>query len=430
MFVSDALGVNEKGRLTIGGADTVELAAQFGTPLYIMDQNYIEKNMREYKSAIDTYYGGRGMIFYASKAFCAKEICRIAHKEGLGLDVVSGGELYTAISAGVPAEKLCLHGNNKSENEIGMAVREGVGRIVADNKEELDIIEKEAKAFGRRQKVLIRINPGIEAHTHEFISTGRIDSKFGIALKDVVGVFNAAKSYEMIEFAGFHCHIGSQIFETNPFIEAAKVLIKLMADVKKETGIELYELDLGGGFGIKYTDEDKPRAYTEYVKDTIEAVLSASGEYGINPPFLIMEPGRSIVGGAGITLYTVGAIKDIKGVRKYVSVDGGMADNPRFIMYGARYDALLAERPLEKKVEKVTISGKSCESGDLLIRDILMPEIKRGELLAVLSTGAYNYSMSSNYNRLPRPAVVMIKDGEPRIIVKRETYEDLTRNDL
>ena len=278
----------------------------------------------------------------------------------------------------------------------------------------------------------MRIKPGVEAHTHDFIKTGQIDSKFGVAIAggEAMDTFKAAKNLENIEIAGLHCHIGSQIFDAEPFAQTAEIMIGFMAEVKKETGIELYELNLGGGFGIKYTKEDAPLRGSEYMKKSVEAVKKYAAQYGINEPFLMFEPGRSIVGEAGITVYEVGIIKDIPGVRKYVSVNGGMADNPRYIMYEAKYDAVLADRPLADKSEQVTICGKCCESGDLLMKDVMMPNIKSGDLLVVLSTGAYNYSMSSNYNRLAKPAVVMTNNGKSRVIVKRETMEDLIRNDL
>jgi len=431
MFISNALNTNEKGHLTIGGADTPSLAAEFGTPLYIMDENTIIANMRAYKNVIDKKYNGKGLVFFASKAFCTKDMCRIADREGLGLDVVSGGELYTALSAGVPAEKLCMHGNNKDDSEIADAVSAGVGRIVADGLDEIIRIDKEAGKQGKIQKVLVRVKPGIDAHTHEFIMTGQNDSKFGVSLEtgEALEVIIKAAALPNVNLAGVHCHIGSQIFDTAPFCLAAQKMIGLIAEAKAH-GVILTELDLGGGFGIRYTKEDTPRPYTEYTADVIEAVMAEAEKTGVDLPFIMLEPGRSIVGEAGITLYTVGAIKDIPGIRKYVSVNGGMADNPRFIMYDAQYTALSAERPCATPEEKITISGKSCESGDILIKDIMMPRLHTGELLAVLSTGAYNYSMSSNYNRIPRPAVVMVKDGVARLSVKRETYKDILRNDL
>ncbi len=419
-----------EGVLTVGGAEVPALAREFGTPLFIMDRGLIEENMRAYKSAIDEAYDGRGLVLYASKAFSAKEIYRIANKEGLGVDVVSGGELYTALSAGFPAENICMHGNNKSIEEILYAIENGVGRIVADGEEELEILDKLFEGREKLPRVLVRIRPGIEAHTHDFIQTGQEDSKFGVSLSDGEALRVLCKPYKNYKITGVHCHIGSQIFEDNPFMTAADLMVKLLSDVYKESGHLLEEVNLGGGFGIRYTDKDTPRPYHDAMLATIAAVKKAAERYGIPYPFLLVEPGRSIVGEAGVTVYTVGAIKDIPDIRKYVSVDGGMGDNPRYILYGAEYDAVLPEKTKAPREEVVTICGRCCESGDILIKDICMPKVQRGDLLAVLSTGAYNYSMSSNYNRLPRPAVVMVKDGEAKLCVRRESYEDIIRNDI
>jgi len=419
-----------EGVLTVGGAEVPALAREFGTPLFIMDRGLIEENMRAYKSAIDEAYDGRGLVLYASKAFSAKEIYRIANKEGLGVDVVSGGELYTALSAGFPAENICMHGNNKSIEEILYAIENGVGRIVADGEEELEILDKLFEGREKLPRVLVRIRPGIEAHTHDFIQTGQEDSKFGVSLSDGEALRVLCKPYKNYKITGVHCHIGSQIFEDKPFMTAADLMVKLLSDVYKESGHLLEEVNLGGGFGIRYTDKDTPRPYHDAMLATIAAVKKAAERYGIPYPFLLVEPGRSIVGEAGVTVYTVGAIKDIPDIRKYVSVDGGMGDNPRYILYGAEYDAVLPEKTKAPREEVVTICGRCCESGDILIKDICMPKVQRGDLLAVLSTGAYNYSMSSNYNRLPRPAVVMVKDGEAKLCVRRESYEDIIRNDI
>jgi len=432
MLISKALGVNNEGNLTIGGADTTVLAKTFKTPLYVFDENLIVENIASYRDAIRDYYDGKGMVCYASKAFSCKEMARIAMREGIGMDVVSGGELYTALSVEFPASKIVMHGNNKDFEELQMAIEKGVGRIVADSFEELEIIDSIGKATNKKPKVLLRIKPGVEAHTHEFIQTGQNDSKFGVALEggEAYETMEKANRLNNIELCGIHSHIGSQIFDEQPFVLAAKLLINFMAQVKNNLGMNLYELNLGGGFGIKYTKNDRPKPYSVYMKDLLEAVSKKCSELSMEKPFIIVEPGRSIVGAAGITLYNVGEIKDIPGIRKYVSVNGGMADNPRYIMYGAEYEALLATNPFGECTQKVTIAGKCCESGDILIKDIKMPEMKRGDLLAVLSTGAYNYSMASNYNRLTKPAVVMIRDGVPRVVVKRESYEDIIRNDV
>lgn len=432
MFVSDCLNVNEKGQLTIGGCDTVGLAKQFGTPLYVMDEATIRNNCRLYKKSIDRFYGGNGLVLYASKAFCCKEICRIANEEGIGLDVVSGGELYTAVKAGFPVEKIYFHGNNKTPDEIEMALNVGVGRFVVDNLTELEMLNDFAAKKGKKAGILFRIKPGIDAHTHDFIRTGQIDSKFGLAIetKEAEQAVREAKSFENISIEGIHCHIGSQIFEFTPFELAAEVMLRFMADMKQKYGVEFNELNLGGGFGIKYLASHDPIDYDLYMEKISETVKKICKEKGLRQPFILMEPGRSIVGSAGITLYTAGSVKEIPGVRTYVSIDGGMADNPRYALYQAPYEAVVADRAKEPKTQTVTIAGRCCESGDLIQENIAIQPAKPGDTVAVFATGAYNYSMASNYNRLPKPAVVMIKDGNPRVIVKRETYENLIENDI
>ncbi len=432
MFISECLGANEKNHLTIGGIDTVELAKEYGTPLYVMDEDLIRKNCRTYKNAVDKYYDGNGLILYASKAFSCTHIYKVAMQEGLGADVVSGGELYTAIKAKFPMEKIYFHGNNKTNDEIEMAVKYGVGRIVVDNVFELGRLDAISAKYNKITKILFRIKPGIDAHTHDFIQTGQIDSKFGVALEtgEAMDIITQASKLKNVEVVGIHCHIGSQIFDLEPFEAAAKVMTNFMADVKDSLGLCLTELNLGGGFGIKYLNSDNPVAYDEYIRTVSEVIKTVVAERGIDMPKIIMEPGRSLVGEAGITLYTVGVVKNIPNVRTYVSVDGGMCDNPRYILYQAEYSALLANRVTDKPEMPVTIAGKCCESGDILAKDILMPEVKVGDTLAMLSTGAYNYSMSSNYNRIPRPPVVMVSEGKSKVVVKRETYEDILKNDL
>ena len=432
MFVTEALKVNEKGHLEIGGCDCTELVKEFGTPLYVMDEALIRKNCTIYKSAMEKYYGGNGLVLYASKAFCTMAMCRIAESEGLGLDVVSGGELYTAMKAGFPMDKVYFHGNNKTLEEIALAIDNNIRRIVVDNKEELGRVNKIASEKGKTVNISFRIKPGIDAHTHDFVQTGQIDSKFGVALEngEAFDIIREASSLSNVKVAGIHCHIGSQIFELGPFELAATVMLNFIGEIKEKLGIEIEELNLGGGYGIKYIPEHDPIEYDHYIESVSKVVKSLCEEKKIKLPFIVMEPGRSIVASAGITLYTVGAVKDIKNVRKYISVDGGMADNPRYALYQSPYDGVLANKPEAKKVEKVTIAGKCCESGDLLIKDIEMPEISAGDILAVLATGAYNYSMSSNYNRIPKPPVVLVKDGAARQIVKRETFDDIIRNDI
>lgn len=425
-------GINEKNHLTIGDCDSVELCEKYGTPIYVIDETVVREHCKLYKSSIDLCYEGKGLVFFASKALCNKEMVRLVKSEGLGVDVVSGGELYTALCAGMEPEKICMHGNNKTDEELSYALDSRVGRIVADNLPELEKIDRMAKEKGIVQKVLFRIKPGIDAHTHNFIMTGQIDSKFGFALETGEAheaVLKALKC-ENIAVGGIHCHIGSQIFESEPFKEAAKVLIDFIADIKSETGYEMKELNLGGGFGVTYTEKDDPIKFNKYIEDVSVVIKEEAAQKGVNLPFIMMEPGRSIVATAGVTLYKAGAIKDIPNIRRYVSIDGGMCDNPRYVLYQSEYTALVANRAGDEKTQKVTLAGKCCESGDLIGENMSIQNVTAGDIIAVLTTGAYNYSMSSNYNRIPRPPIVMVKKGKSRIIVKRETYEDLVRNDI
>ncbi len=427
-----ALQVNEAGHLTIGGCDTVELAHTYGTPLYVMDEDSIRRTLQDYRQSIDTYYENGGMVAYASKACCFQEMYRIVMQEGCGADVVSGGELYTAMKVGFPAERLVFHGNNKSDAELRMALEYGVGRIVVDNLTELNRLSEISKSIGKSAPIFLRITPGIDAHTHSFIRTGQIDSKFGLTLEtgEAMEAVRLAVKMDHIELRGLHCHIGSQIFDEEPFIHAAEVMLDFMAAIRQETGVTLTELNLGGGFGISYTEKDHPKACGEYMKLVSSALHRQAEERGLPVPYLIIEPGRSVVAPAGITLYTVGAVKEIPGVRSYVSIDGGMPDNPRYALYQAEYTAIIANKANQPACCRMTIAGRCCESGDLIQEDTALQKCEHGDIMAVLATGAYNYSMSSNYNRLPRPAIVMVKDGESRVVVKAETYEDLNRNDL
>ena len=432
MFVSESLTVNPDDHLVIGGCDCVELAKIYGTPLYIMDEELIRKNCRAFKNSLDKFYDGNGLVLYASKAFCSLFACKIAEQEGLGLDVVSGGELFTALKAGFPTERIYFHGNNKTIEEIEMALDNSVGRIVVDNVEELERINLFAEKRNITAEVSFRIKPGIEAHTHEFIKTGQIDSKFGFALEtgEAIEIIKKATEFKNINITGLHCHIGSQIFDVNPFVEAAEVMMNFIFEIKEKFGIIIKELNLGGGFGIKYTCEQKHEDYENFLEAVAKKIKDIAVGKEISIPRILIEPGRSIVGAAGITLYTVGTVKDIPGIRKYVAIDGGMTDNPRYILYQSQYEAVCANKASEPKIEKVTIAGKCCESGDLIGKDIDLQSVVAGDLVAVMSTGAYNYSMSSNYNRIPRPAVVMVSKGTHKLIVKRETYEDIIRNDI
>lgn len=432
MFVSDSIGINSNGNLTISGVDTVSLSKEFGTPLYVMSEDGIRNNCKCFKNAVDKYFDRNGLILYASKAFCCKEICRIVDSEGLGIDVVSDGELQTALSVGFPKDKIYFHGNNKQYYELENAIKEEIGCIIADNFDELDEIDEIASRLDKTATVMLRIKPGVDAHTHDFIKTGQIDSKFGFALENGEA-FEAVKkaiSLKNTYLCGLHCHIGSQIFEEEPFETAAEIMISFMAKIKNETGKEFEKLNLGGGFGIKYLENDGAIPFENYIKNVSVVVKKECEKYSLNLPFILFEPGRSIVGSEGLTLYTVGNIKNIPGVRKFVSINGGMADNPRYALYRADYTAVIANKASHAPTDVVTIAGKCCESGDLIIENGLLQNAEKGDVLAVLTTGAYNFSMSSNYNRLLRPSVVMVKNSIAREVVRRETIGDLLKNDL
>ena len=434
MNTRETLKVNEKGHLEIGGADCVELAREFGTPLYVFDEAYIRRMMRVYRDTLEKEYAGNGLVLYASKAFSCEAVYRIARQERIGVDVVSGGELYTALKAGFPASKIYMHGNNKLDYELEEALDAGVGCIVADAYAEIDKIDREAETRGRTQNILLRINPGVEAHTHAYIQTAKTDSKFGFSIAD--GTAERITAYALtkkhVALRGFHCHIGSQIFERQSFVLAAEKCMDFAAEIRQKLGFVTEELNMGGGFGIWYTDEDKkisPEGYGEYLKALIDTIKSKAKEKKLKLPYLVVEPGRSIVGEAGITLYTVGTIKEIPGVKKYVAVDGGMFDNPRYALYQAKYTPVLASRAAEKATEVVSVAGKCCESGDLIAVNVNLPKAESGDILAILSTGAYNYSMAMNYNRNLVPPCILVREGRADYIVKPQTYEDLTRND-
>ncbi|MBQ3884683.1 MAG: diaminopimelate decarboxylase [Ruminococcus sp.] len=432
MYVSENLNVNEKGNLTIGGVDTVALAEEYGTPLYVMDEDLIRSNLRRFHESIKKCYGGRGEVHYASKAFSCMEMCRIVASEGDGLDAVSIGELYTALKAGFPMEKVGFHGNNKSDEELAFALDNGVGHIIVDNISELERLEKIASSKNKTAHIMFRIKPGIDAHTHQFVMTGQIDSKFGFALEtgEAFEAVKKALSCKNVKLVGLHCHIGSQIFDIAPFEAAAKVMLEFIAKIRDELGYTVPGLNLGGGFGIKYLEEHDPVPFEQYMERVSAVVAEECGKLNLEQPYIYIEPGRSIAASAGITLYTVGARKEIPNIRTYVSVDGGMADNPRYILYQSEYEAVVANKAGEERNEKVTIAGRCCESGDLIGENMPLQHAESGDIIAVLATGAYNYSMSSNYNRLQKPAVVMVSEGKSRIVVKRESLDDIIKNDV
>lgn len=431
-MLPEHLKVNEEGHLEIGGCDTVDLAEQFGTPLYVLDENLIRRICRDYKDSFAMYYQGKGTPVYASKAFCCKEMCRIIKSEGLDLEIVSGGELYTALAAGFDPAHIHFNGNNKTCDEIRYALEQNVGHILVDNIEELHMIQKYGEVMNRITPVSLRIKPGIDAHTHQFIRTGQIDSKFGFALEtgEAMQAVKETLTLPNLRLRGVQCHIGSQIFDITPFEEAARVMLHFMDDVRKEMGYTIEILDLGGGFGIRYTDADEPVPYRDYMQRVSKVVHETCRELSMQVPYIYIEPGRSIVGEAGLTLYTVGSVKEIPGVRNYVAVDGGMTDNPRYILYQSSYDVLLANHADKTPDYTATIAGRCCESGDLIQENVKIAKPKAGDLVAVLATGAYNYSMASNYNRVNRPPVIMVRGGSPRVVIRRESYEDLVRNDL
>ena len=427
----EKVGISENGNMVFGGCDCVELAKEYGTPLYVLDENIIRTVCRGF---VETYRrcGAEGRVYYASKALSTAAVYRIVDQEGLGIDVVSGGEIYTALKAGFPAKNMVFHGNNKTPQELRMALEAGVGRIVIDSHEEISVIDEIAKELDVKAKVLIRTKPGIEAHTHEFVMTAIDDCKFGLGIYDGEALLAAKEvmSKDSLELVGLHCHIGSQIFELEPFKIAVDRLTDFMLTLKSECGANITELNLGGGYGIMYTEEDAPMEPYAYVEELLKAVAEICDNKDIPRPFVSIEPGRSIVGEAGITLYTVGTVKNIPGVRTYVSVDGGMGDNPRHILYGSKYTAKLANKPTAAADTTVTVAGRCCESGDLLIRDAQLPQCQRGDIMAVFSTGAYNYSMASNYNRMPIPAMVLVNNGKHGLIVRRQSYEQLVDNDM
>lgn len=433
MILHPHLSVNQNGHLTIGGMDTVELAKEFGTPAYIMDENVIRENMRTYLSAAEQYFGKGALPLFASKALCFAGVYKIAAEEGLGVDCVSGGELYTARAAGFPAERIYFHGNNKTDKDIKDAMDMGVGTFVVDNFDELEAVNAEANARGKVQNILLRITPGIDPHTHKAISTGNVDSKFGSAIVtgQAMEIVKHAISLPSVNLTGLHCHIGSQIFDIEPFSSAADIMVRFIAQIKKECGgYVIRELNLGGGLGVRYTDRDEGIDYANAIRDIAAVVTGYCKEHDIDMPQVRLEPGRSLVAAAGITLYTVGSVKEIPGFKNYISVDGGMPDNPRYALYQSQYTALIANRADAPKDYVATIAGRCCESGDLIGENMEIQKARRGDILAVLVTGAYNYSMASNYNRIPRPPVILVKDGEARVAVKRESYEDLIRNDI
>ncbi|WP_427161404.1 diaminopimelate decarboxylase [Aliinostoc sp. HNIBRCY26] len=420
--------VNSAGCLAIGGCDVTTLVQQFGSPLYILDEETLRTACQQYRDSFKKYYQGESQVLYASKAWNCLAVDAIIASEGLGIDVVSGGELYTALTAGISPEKVYLHGNNKSREELNLAIESGV-TIVVDNWYELhtlvDILSSNSLPPVR---IMLRLTPGIECHTHEYIRTGHLDSKFGFDPNDLDEVFKFVSQQSNLNCVGVHAHIGSQIFERQPHQDLAAVMVQWLRDAAKY-GLNVTELNVGGGLGIKYVESDDPPSIEEWVKAICDVVQAACAVENLPLPKLLSEPGRSLIASACVTAYTIGSSKTIPEIRTYIAIDGGMSDNPRPITYQSVYRTVVANKMSAPITETVTIAGKHCESGDILIKNAQLPKTEPGDTLVVMATGAYNYSMASNYNRLPRPAAVLVANGEANLILQRETYQDLIRQD-
>lgn len=431
-MICNNIGINEKGHLTFAGQDTVELAEQYSTPLYLIDEEKVREKMRIYVQAMSECFPEGSLPLFASKALCFKKIYGIAAEEKMGVDVVSPGELYTALQAGFPMDKVYFHGNNKTDADIEFAIESKIGYFICDNLDELDAIDEIAGKHGVVQKILLRLTPGIDPHTHVKISTGKVDSKFGIAIEtgQAEEAIKLALGKKNVELCGYHCHIGSQTFDIKPFTDGAEIMLKFIAHIKDVCGYEAHILNLGGGMGVKYVESDPEIDYAANIKGIADVLKKQCAEFGIKMPVILMEPGRSIVADAGMTLYTVGGTKEIPGYKNYVSIDGGMTDNPRYTLYESAYTIALANKAAEEPVKKYTVGGRCCESGDLIQENVMLPQAKKGDILAVMTTGAYNYSMASHYNRIPKPPIVMLNKGESYVAVRRETYADIMMNDL
>lgn len=432
-MICDNLNVNEKGHLTFAGIDTVDLVEKYGTPLYLLDENKIREKCQIYLKAMHKYFNNNALPLYASKANSFKQIYRIIQQEGLGIDVVSLGEIYTAYCAGFDLKKAYFHGNNKTDEDIQQAIKYKIGYFIVDNDEELEMLNTIAKKNNIIQDILIRITPGIDPHTYEEVATGKVDSKFGNAIEtgQADKMIQEAISMSNINLVGLHCHVGSQVFEEDVHVKALKVMIEFMKHVKDKYNYELKQLNLGGGFGVRYVEKDPQIDIDKKIEEIAQDFHQLCKENEINEPQFLMEPGRSIVADSGLTLYQVGTVKKIKGYKNYISVDGGMSDNPRYALYKSEYTCLCANKMNDCCDFEADLVGRCCESGDIIQNNIMFPSsIKRNDIVAVCTTGAYNYSMSSNYNRLLKPPVVMIYDKKDYVVVKRETLADLVRNDI
>ena len=420
------------GTLYFAGHNTVQLAQKYGTPLYLMDETRIRENCRMYLRAFRRHFGENARPLYASKAASFKRMYEIMRSEGMGVDVVSAGEIHTAALAGFPMEQAYFHGNNKTDAEIQYAIEQGVGYFVADNHEELDAINRIAGALGKQQRVLLRLTPGIDPHTYEAVATGKVDSKFGAAIEtgQAEALFQYARTLPNVTLVGFHCHVGSQVFDEDVFERAGQIMLEFVALLRNRYGFATQQLDLGGGYGVRYCESDKQVDIEQRIGEVASSLKASAAALGIPLPTILMEPGRSIVADAGMTLYTVGTVKRIPGYKNYVSVDGGMTDNPRYALYGSAYTVYASGRMDEPAVLHCDVVGRCCESGDIIQPKVALPDVRRGDLLAVCTTGAYNYSMASNYNRMARPPVVMLTPERDTLAVRRETLEQLTENDI
>ena len=424
---------SKNGELYFAGLSVCELAKKYGTPLYLMDENRIRENMNAYKAAFKKYFDNRALPLFASKACSFKYIYKIASDENIGIDVVSSGELYTAKIAGFDLSKAYFHSNNKTDFDIRFGIENGIGYFVADNIEELNVIESECAKHNKTQKVLLRVTPGIDTHSYDAVDTGKVDSKFGTAIEtgQAIEIVSDILKLKHVELCGFHCHVGSQVFGEDVYVRTAKIMIKFFSDVKNKYGFETKIFDIGGGFGVRYVESDPYLDLDKKIKEIAETINEECKKYNLNVPAFRMEPGRNIVADAGMTLYTVGTIKKIPGYKNYVSVDGGMTDNPRYALYRSKYTCYTANKMDEILNFKADLVGRCCESGDIVMPEAMFPSsIKRGDIVAVAITGAYNYSMASNYNRIPKPAVVMIKDKKDFVVVKAETLEGIVENDI
>lgn len=431
-MICDNISINSKGVLEFAGQSTVELANKYSTPLYLLDEARIRKNCQTYYNAMKEAYNENFAVLYASKANSFKRIYEIVNEENMHIDVVSSGEIFTALKAGFPIEKAYFHSNNKTDEDVDFAIKNGIGYFVVDNAEELDVINFVAGKYGKKQNILLRLTPGIDTHTYEAVNTGKVDSKFGTAIETGQArmIVEKTLNFENIKLCGFHCHIGSMVFDSDTFLRGAEIMLEFMSEVKNELGFVTEQLDLGGGYGVRYLDTDETIDIADNIKEVAEFIKGKTAKLGLDMPKVLLEPGRSIVADAGMTLYTVGTVKKITGYKNYVSVDGGMTDNPRYALYESPYTLFIANKANNEATLKCDVVGRCCESGDIIQPDVKLPETERGDILAVCTTGAYNYSMASNYNRIARPPIIMLNNGDSYVAVRRETLEDLLNCDL